>query len=465
MLELLASLDGTPLAKWMRLAITLAPVLYLSVLNQQRLEFKVSLLIKAGLFLLTVRAVLDLATSYSQLDSFPIIGGGDPLHGFYQNILGGIAGLATLVTGLCLESYHYVKTRGELDRDRRVMQSVLSLLKAGVLVRDAEQRVVYLNPTAAEALQGHRAFGGQVATEEPAGVAGPQGMAATCGPVFYRDSKTFQTAEAELSEAPQEQKLTVQAWWDVTEWERGQRLSHEFVSTVSHEFRTPLTSIKGFMELAMRDSDMGAKARGYLEVVQSNTNRLISVVDDLLSLSRIEAGCVTVNCNDLAIGPLVQEAIRNSEEAIRTSGVRVMIDAPEDRLFVHADRERLHQVVANLLSNACKYTPEGGSVHIRMRATNSMVAIDFEDTGMGIPEAEQGQMFTRFFRSTDARLRRISGSGLGLVITKSLVEAMGGTISFVSIHGKGSTFTVTIPRAQQVPEPAGRATQQGLSAA
>lgn len=463
MLDILTSFDNTLLARWIRLAVTVVPMIYLAAFSRP-LGLRVSLLIKAGLSLLVLRAVLDLSASYPELVRFPILGTDDPLHGFYQSFVGGILGLGFLAAGVCAEYYRYVRTRNELNRDRQVLESVLSLLKAGILVRDEEQRVVYLDPSAAGSLGSlagvEGMVRGQAGADADAAIRGGRGSQ-----LVHVDQKAFQVAQAEIEPEGQHRRLTVQAWWDVTNWELGQRLSQEFVSTVSHEFRTPLTSIRGYLELALRDEALSPKVRDYLSVVQSNTGRLMLVVEDLLALSRLEAGAVAMECCDQPVGAVVEDVIRCSGESIRASGVQVSVDLPSGDVIARFDRERMHQVVSNLVSNACKYTARGGRVWVRARTQGAAVAIEVQDEGMGIPEAEQHLVFSRFFRSSEARLRQINGTGLGLVITKSLVEAMGGTIAFVSRPGSGTTFTVSLPAGESQWRPTAVAVPQLAGAA
>jgi PAS domain-containing protein len=197
MLEILTSLDNTLLAKWIRLAVTVVPMIYLAGFSR-RLGLRVSLLIKVGLSLLVLRAVLDLSASYPELDRFPILGTDDPLHGFYQSFVGGILGLAFLAAGVCAEYYRYVRTRNELNRDRQVLESVLSLLKAGILVRDEEQRVVYLDPSAAGSLGSLAGVEGMVRGEAGAGAdaAIQEGRGSQ---LVHVDQKAFQVAQSEIA--------------------------------------------------------------------------------------------------------------------------------------------------------------------------------------------------------------------------------------------------------------------------
>ena len=446
MLDFLTSFEGSMVAKWLALFITVAPLFYMHILAG-RSGFGVTGLLRMGLALLVARATLDLGESYDALGTVPVIGAADPLHSLYET-LSGLVGLVLLTAGAYVEAIKHARERQELDKEKQLREAVLSLLDAGILVTDKQQQVVYLNPKAAEVLT---STGGQreissvqqhFEGELNAGAALPNGAQ-----LYRLDSKTFQVTEQEIQGGKPGQQLTVQAWWDVTQWEQGKRLSQEFVSAVSHEFRTPLTSVKGYLELALKDPGLSDKVRGYLQVVRANTERLILVVEDLLDLSRIEAGVVQLDLQKYPIRPLVMEALSYFEKDFTEKELEISTSIPSEELEVYADRERLLQVIANLLSNAYKYTPKGGKVTVGVEDRGNSVAVQVADTGIGMQEEEQAHIFTRFYRTTDARLLRIQGVGLGLVITKSLIEALGGSIWFESTYGQGSTFCIAIPNA------------------
>jgi signal transduction histidine kinase/CHASE3 domain sensor protein len=223
----------------------------------------------------------------------------------------------------------------------------------------------------------------------------------------------------------------------------------EFVSSVSHELRTPLTSIVGYLEL-LTDEDgvpLEPSQARMVEVIERNSRRLLALIEDLLTLSRIESGAFKVSLALVELPPLVAAVIEAIRPSIDSRQLELMVDLPERMPPVQGDAAQLERVLANLLTNAAKFTPPGGRVTVSGQTVGDHVALSVADTGIGIPEAEQPKLFSRFFRSSISQEQAIQGTGLGLVIVKSVVEHHGGSIWFTSRPGAGSTFTVSLPAA------------------
>ena len=223
------------------------------------------------------------------------------------------------------------------------------------------------------------------------------------------------------------------------------RMRDAFVATVSHELRTPLTSISGFLEM-MQDEEEGLDATGrqYLDVIRRSTERLYSLVEDLLLVAQIEAKRVDLSLGDVDVTELAARAV----EAVRPIADErgVILDVVSDHPpAAHADRIRLMQVLDNLVSNAVKFTDEGGTVTVTFNGIGDAVELVVADTGIGVSADEQGQVFSRFFRASTATKRAIPGTGLGLAISRALVEQHGGSIAFASREGEGTTVTVRLP--------------------
>ena len=223
------------------------------------------------------------------------------------------------------------------------------------------------------------------------------------------------------------------------------RMRDAFVATVSHELRTPLTSISGFLEMMQEEEHgLGETGRGYLEVIRRSTDRLHSLVEDLLLIAQIEAKRVELQLAPVDVAELISRAV----EAIRPSAddkgveLELLTDHPP---LVRGDSKRLTQVLDNLVSNAVKFTNDGGKVTVSVRADNGDVRLEVADTGIGVPAEEQGQVFSRFFRASTATRLAIPGTGLGLAISRALVEQHGGTIIFESAEGEGTQVVVTLP--------------------
>jgi signal transduction histidine kinase len=223
------------------------------------------------------------------------------------------------------------------------------------------------------------------------------------------------------------------------------RLKDDFVSTISHELRTPLTSISGYVELAREGAD--PETGGYLEVVERNTARLLALVNDLLFVARLQSGRLDLEFEQVDVAKLVAEAVATAKPQARDANVELRLSLDGGDTAVRGDRRRLGQVVDNLVSNAIKFSPDAGTVDLTVDRRNGLVLIEVEDHGMGIPEEERKHLFERFFRAQGALDRQIPGTGLGLYITKSIVEAHGGTVAARSIAGEGTSFVVQLPAA------------------
>jgi signal transduction histidine kinase len=222
------------------------------------------------------------------------------------------------------------------------------------------------------------------------------------------------------------------------------RLKDEFVALISHDLRTPLTSILGYLELTLEDEELTAAQRGYLEVVDRNAQRLLRLVSDLLFVARLEAGQLELHESELDLAAVAQQSVLEAEPRATASGITLKCET-EPVPGVAADRGRMFQLFDNLVSNAIKFTPKGGEVRVSVVQANGAVRLEVVDTGIGIPEGEQRRLFERFFRASTASERQIQGTGLGLYISRAIVEAHGGEISFESEPGRGTAFRIDIP--------------------
>ena len=225
------------------------------------------------------------------------------------------------------------------------------------------------------------------------------------------------------------------------------RLKDEFVGMISHDLRTPLTSISGYVEL-LRDGEAGPlnpEQGGFLEVVARNANRLLRLVDDLLFAARLQSGRLDVQHLEVDLAALAEHAVEGASPRAEEKGVAVRFEqtGPGEVL---GDAGRLAQLLDNLVTNAVKFTSEG-TVTVRVGREGDTVSVEVEDTGIGIPDEAQEQLFDRFFRAPNAVSRQIQGTGLGLFIADAIVEAHGGRIALTSSEGHGTTFRVELPAA------------------
>jgi signal transduction histidine kinase len=222
-------------------------------------------------------------------------------------------------------------------------------------------------------------------------------------------------------------------------------LKDEFVSSVSHELRTPLTSISGYVEL-MLEEEQDEQKRSYLGIVDRNADRLLRLVADLLFSARLQGGRLELERTEVDVHRLVLHAVESARPRAEAAGVELTV-AADSVPPVSGEAVRLAQLLDNLISNAVKFTPAGGRVSVHLSARDGLVRFEVSDTGIGISEQEREQLFERFFRSQSALERQIQGTGLGLYISKAIVEAHGGRIGVQSEDGEGTTFFVELPAA------------------
>ena len=230
------------------------------------------------------------------------------------------------------------------------------------------------------------------------------------------------------------------------------RLKDEFVASVSHELRTPLTSIRGYLELVLEGEagELTPQQREFLGVIDRNSNRLLHLVGDLLDVAQIEAGRLALEVTDQELTQFVAESVQAARPVAADRGIELNLHQ-NGEAHVRADRTRLAQVMDNLLSNALKFTDAGGQVDVRLETSNGTAVVEVSDTGMGISAPELTQLFQRFSRTQSAGKQGIPGSGLGLWISKAIVEAHGGEITVESAVGRGTTFRVALPTMEGQP--------------
>ncbi len=258
----------------------------------------------------------------------------------------------------------------------------------------------------------------------------------------------YRTAPGSLDE---QDMATAQTLTDVTTAyllnAQARQAKTDFVATVSHELRTPMTSIAGFVELLLDETSgpLNERQARFVDAISRNSDRLTALANDLLTLSSLETGAFDHEQLVVDLGQVVVTARTAMEPAIAARQLDVTFEVPPVPVRLRGDVESLQSLVTNLVSNALKFTEDGGWVRCTLRVDGEQATLEVSDNGLGIPEDEQHDLFTRFFRSSTAHQHAIQGSGLGLTIVDSIVHGLGGDISVVSGHLKGSTFTVTLP--------------------
>ncbi|HLG68970.1 MAG TPA: ATP-binding protein [Chloroflexota bacterium] len=234
---------------------------------------------------------------------------------------------------------------------------------------------------------------------------------------------------------------------DVSREREVDRMKSEFVALASHELRTPLTTIKGYVDLLL-DPGTGSLSpiqQEFAGTIQLGADRLMTLINDLLDLSRIEAGGLELARERTEVRQLVDRAAAMLRMQYESKHQQLDIEIPNHLPAVDADPDRINQVLINLLSNAYKYTPAEGRITVTARSAGEKVELSVKDTGIGMSLDDQTKLFTKFFRARNPAARKVGGTGLGLTISKSLVEMHGGSLTFESTLGEGSTFTVSLP--------------------
>ena len=221
----------------------------------------------------------------------------------------------------------------------------------------------------------------------------------------------------------------------------------DFIDAATHELRTPLANIMAYAEtLAACDGDI-EQQKDFCNTINSEAARLARFIDDLLDISSMEAGVVSLHKSVTNMERLLREAATKLTSEIKKQQLQFHLMLPAKLPELNVDKDKISTTLVNLLGNAVKYTEPGGSVTLRARVSREELFIDVEDTGIGIAEADQPHLFERFFRSSDEKLQTITGTGLGLSLAYEVARLHGGSISVESTYGEGSKFTLTLPLA------------------
>jgi signal transduction histidine kinase/DNA-binding response OmpR family regulator len=329
------------------------------------------------------------------------------------------------------------------ESERVQLETILTQTEDGVIVVDPENRLLLINRTAADAFEAHEPLVGRSLVET---LEHPQILALLRAPgntprreeIELKDGRVVNAQRTPIEGVGQ--ALVMQ---DITHLKELDRIKSEFVTTVSHDLRSPLTAILGYVELIDRTGQINDQQREFIRRVRSSVEQITALISDLLDLGRIEAGLDSARENTplTVLARYAVETLRNTAEMRK---VTLEADLPEDLPLVNGDPIRLRQMIGNLLDNAIKYTPAGGRVRIEAAAEADQVILRVTDTGPGISPAEQPYLFDKFFRASSVP-DDVSGTGLGLSIVKSIVDSHNGRIWVDSALGKGSRFTVVLP--------------------
>ena len=447
---------------WLRVAADLAPIKAVHTRNWRAVwgtilgAWSLIALIGANQERTWRKSIADLSRALNSLEQ------GKPSRPVGPEVVGPIHPLALVFDSV----FPRLEDRiSQLQRDSQQLRAVLSGMAEGVMAVDSRRRLLFANPSA------YRMFGldgASVGRLAPELIRSPQFQqvveATLAGPDPYR---------GEISMASQEELPRVQArvlavqgtplpgtppsaavlvFHDVTDLRRLERMRQDFVANASHELKTPLASIKAYTETlldwGLKDDSVNVR---FLKQIDEQSDRLNQLVLDLLSLARLESNPEAFHHEPLEIFNVVKDCVDGLRGRAEAKALRFGVDEPplgSESVVVNADEEAIRQILDNLIDNAIKYTPEGGSVRVACRLAEDRegVVLEVMDSGIGIPRDDLPRIFERFYRVDKARSRELGGTGLGLSIVKHLVQSLSGEITVSSRLGSGSRFTVRLPR-------------------
>ena len=451
--------DGAPLV--VRVAIPLAQV------DRASDEFKYRLFLAIGVaFLLTVTLSIWLAHSITKplseiASAAQALSMGNSTMRIKTTAQDEVGLLASTLNQMADQLHAKIE---ELSEDRAQLLAVLTSMVEGVMVLDARGHILQINP----------------ALERMFGISRVEARGHPCSELFRHQRLNTLVTTILQARTPHEDEIVlplsgrhlhieaspaggerdneaciVLVFHDVTDLRRLEKIRKDFVANVSHELRTPLTSIKGYVEALLDGGkDDPSVAGRFLDIILKQSDRLNLIIEDLLELSKIESGQISLKEEPLDVRALVDRTLSTIKPIADRKGHRLVTALDSSLPLVAGDDARLVQVLTNLLDNAIKYTPEGGTITVGAASASSAdtaepppstIDLFVTDTGIGIPERDRPRIFERFYRVDKARSRDLGGTGLGLAIVKHLVEGHGGQVWVEANHPQGSRFVVRLP--------------------
>ena len=366
-----------------------------------------------------------------------------------------MAGLADALNQMANQLDHRIKT---IINQRNQLETVLASMLEGVIAVDSEERIVSINRAAAQLFENEPASCQNKSIQEVIRSSALQQFIrrALSNPkpaeeditVYQNEERVIDVKSTPLLDADRQQIGTLVVFNDVTQLRDLENMRRDFVANVSHEIKTPLTAIKGFVETLQQGKVHRAEEKErFLSIIQKHVDRLNSIIEDLLALSRIEQEDERreINFQQIKIRDIFEAAVQLCRPKAEEKKVRIELDCDKETTAV-LDPTLIEQAVANLLDNAIKYSEPQSAVLLRSRRQNSEVVISVEDHGIGIAQKHLPRLFERFYRVDQARSRSMGGTGLGLAIVKHIAQAHGGQVTVESRLGEGSRFSIHLPQ-------------------
>ncbi|MGI5971018.1 MAG: ATP-binding protein, partial [Oscillospiraceae bacterium] len=342
-------------------------------------------------------------------------------------------------------------TLDEIENERRKLDTLFLHMTDGVVAFSRDGSVIHKNP-AAEQMLGREISAGDTYDSIFGDVYGFGALLALkpSESVELEHRAAGRDLELYLASFPGEEALggVLAVIHDVTEQKKTEDVRREFVANVSHELRTPLTNIRSYTETLSENKELPPEmVASFLSVILNETDRMTRIVQDLLTLSRFDYGKAEMNVEKFSI----YKSIENVYDAVLLDAQRrdhiILLGIKSDLPMICGDKARIEQVIMNVVSNALKYTPNGGTIRISAEQAEKQICITVRDNGIGIPEEDLPRVFERFYRVDKARSRESGGTGLGLAIAREIVLQHHGDITLESVHGEGTTVRIFLPAA------------------
>jgi two-component system phosphate regulon sensor histidine kinase PhoR len=344
----------------------------------------------------------------------------------------------------------------EITQEKETLNTILRGMSDGVMVVDAQGKIILINEVLEELLQKSLTAIGKTPVEVIRNAELQDGFTEVLekGQTFNMEL-SIATREADkifditiVRLMPQDKaEGAVAVFHDITDLKRIEKIRKDFVANVSHEFRTPLTSIKGYAETLCEDGfDDDSQGRSFAQIIVKHANRLSSLVEDLLSLTQLESQSTPINRKAFDLRKVLDASVLVVKPSADTKNLSIQTESVAEKTMVWADRDQVGQALINLLDNAVKYTQEGGSIIVSVTDAGDEVHVTVKDTGIGIPREHLNRIFERFYRVDKNRSREMGGTGLGLSIVKHIIQVHGGRVWVQSEPEEGSAFSFSLPK-------------------
>jgi len=343
----------------------------------------------------------------------------------------------------------------EAAEERGKLEAVLDNISTGIMVTDAERKIILLNPAAEEILgvRQEEALGSRIIESFSSRELDTTVSKAADGEsideqieLLYPRKMYLQIKSNPVVTSEGDVAATVSAIEDITALKRLNMIRQDFVANVSHELRTPVASVKALTDsLLAGAAEHKETADRFLKDLDQEVTRLSQLIDDLLTLSKLETKEAVLQVEDIQLGEIVKECLDSKDLLAEEFGVDMEVELENTGMLVNGDRQLLRTALNNLVDNAIKYNRAGGKVVIRVLQDDDHVILQVQDTGIGVPREELPRVFERFYRVDKARSRETGGTGLGLSIVKHIADLHGGGVDVTSVEGEGSIFNIRIP--------------------